>query len=563
MRVSQPGWQPEAAGQPGMVFARQLRRRPIRWGVASCLIALAFLCVVARAETPEEVFQRVSASVVVVHVSDAAGIPVGLGSGIVFSRGTVITNCHVAQAGPQLKVSHLGKSFAGTLQYADTDRDLCQLSVPKLDAPSVSVGDSKNLKVGQRVYAVGAPEGLELTLSEGLISALRSGADLRYIQTTASISHGSSGGGLFDTHGRLVGITTFYVSEGQNLNFALPADWIQGLPERAGAEAQAIVNASNGESDWLLRATALQAKSDWQGLLHLSQQWVKGKPKSALAWGVLGEAHTRLGQYDKGREANQESVRLDPQNAGAWVNLGIAHSGLRQYEKARDAEQQALRLDPQNVDAWVSLGHAYSGLGQYDKAREADQEAVRLDPQNATSWANLGIDYLHLGQAVKALEADKEAVRLDPQNATAWRNVGVAYSGLGQYDKAREAVQEALRLEPQNAKAWTNLGVAYDHLGQYDKALGAEQEAIRLDPQNAAAWVNLGLAYRGLGQYDKALEADQEAVRLDPQNAGAWVNLGLDYCLLGRREKAIEVYQQLRQLDSDKAERLFKACIVP
>jgi len=88
-----------------------------------------------QAEPAEQVFQRVSASLVVVHVSDAAGKHVCQGSGIVASRGTVITNCHVAQAGTQLKASHLGKSFAATLQYADTDRDLCQLSVPMLDAP--------------------------------------------------------------------------------------------------------------------------------------------------------------------------------------------------------------------------------------------------------------------------------------------------------------------------------------------------------------------------------------------------------------------------------------------
>ena len=183
-------------------------------------IALVSLCcTLAGAETPEQVFQRASPSVVVVHVSDASGEPVALGSGVVSSPGIVITNCHVALAGPMLKASHLGKSLAASLQYADSDRDLCQLSVPKLEAPPVSLGDSKNLRVGQRVYSVGAPEGLELTLSEGLISAIRSVADLRYIQTTASISRGSSGGGLFDTQGRLIGITTFYLSDGQNLNF--------------------------------------------------------------------------------------------------------------------------------------------------------------------------------------------------------------------------------------------------------------------------------------------------------------------------------------------------------
>jgi S1-C subfamily serine protease len=83
--------------------------------------------------------------------------------------------------------------------------------------------------VGERVYAIGAPEGLELTISEGLVSGLREYENVRVIQTSAAISHGSSGGGLFDVNGRLIGITTFSLKEGQNLNFALPGEWIQAL----------------------------------------------------------------------------------------------------------------------------------------------------------------------------------------------------------------------------------------------------------------------------------------------------------------------------------------------
>ena len=81
------------------------------------------------------------------------------------------------------------------------------------------------------------------------------------------------------------------------------------------------MNTSNGESDWLLRAAALEHESDWQGLLQLSQQWVKSKPNDAGAWVDLGLAYSQLGQYSKALEANQEAVRLDPKMAyagGTW-----------------------------------------------------------------------------------------------------------------------------------------------------------------------------------------------------------------------------------------------------
>jgi S1-C subfamily serine protease len=82
------------------------------------------------------------------------------------------------------------------------------------------------------VYAIGTPQGLERTLSQGLVSAMRETSEGTVIQTSAPISPGSSGGGLFDTQGQLVGITTFQTKTGQNLNFAIPVDWLDTMRTR-------------------------------------------------------------------------------------------------------------------------------------------------------------------------------------------------------------------------------------------------------------------------------------------------------------------------------------------
>jgi hypothetical protein len=97
-----------------------------------------------------------------------------------------------------------------------------------LEVKPVRLGKTAGLKVGDPVYAVGAPQGLELSLSEGIVSQLRGGPP-PIIQTTVAISPGSSGGGLFNAEGELVGITTFQLKEGQNLNFALPVEWIGSI----------------------------------------------------------------------------------------------------------------------------------------------------------------------------------------------------------------------------------------------------------------------------------------------------------------------------------------------
>lgn len=143
----------------------------------------------------------------------------------------------------------LGRFAFGSLSF---DSDVCLLFTDREIAfvggnllkselqPVQGIRISETLRVGERVFAVGAPEGLELTLSEGIVSRLERAEPLtdgkpesvKRIQTTAPISPGSSGGGLFDQQGNLIGITTSSVVGGQNLNFALPAGYASPHPRQ-------------------------------------------------------------------------------------------------------------------------------------------------------------------------------------------------------------------------------------------------------------------------------------------------------------------------------------------
>lgn len=181
----------------------------------------------------EELFNTLSASVALVSARGAGGGTSG--SGVVVDRETVITNCHVVRRAPEIQVRVAKRSYSASVAVADEAFDLCKLSVSGLDAPAVGIGSVASLRTGQRVYAIGAPQGLELSLSDGLVSSLREVPGGTVIQTTAPISPGSSGGGLFDASGRLVGIMTFQHRYGQNLNFAVPADWIAEMRSRDGS----------------------------------------------------------------------------------------------------------------------------------------------------------------------------------------------------------------------------------------------------------------------------------------------------------------------------------------
>jgi serine protease Do len=174
------------------------------------------------------VFQSASQSIVRILAGDDTG-PTSQGSGVVIGRGVVITNCHVVEGASQIRVKTGPSNWPATVSLADGEQDLCRLDVSGLDAPAVTIAGVGDLKTGERVYAIGAPYGYELTISEGIVSSLRPVTNGKIIQTTAAVSPGSSGGGLFDSQARLVGIVTFQRKDGQNLNFALPADWISSM----------------------------------------------------------------------------------------------------------------------------------------------------------------------------------------------------------------------------------------------------------------------------------------------------------------------------------------------
>lgn len=217
--------------------------------------------------TPSQVFDRVASSVVIVDVRDGTGGQVGLGSGVIVDPSVVITNCHVADKGVSLSVRQGSQSVPAYVTAADRDRDICVLRLvafATIGDPIPHVVSVKNVRVGQEVVAIGAPSGLELSLSRGVISQVRQvSASRTLIQTDAAISPGSSGGGLFDEEGQLLGFTTLFLKEAQNLNFVVPVDVAFGLypPLRARALTFAP-SAAPGEDDIEVEISRLRKLQD-------------------------------------------------------------------------------------------------------------------------------------------------------------------------------------------------------------------------------------------------------------------------------------------------------------
>ncbi len=339
----------------------------------------------AAGKTPEQIFQEVSRSIVTIQAFDVADNVISLGSGVVTAAETVITNCHVIEGGQRLSVASGRQTQKAELRVADPDRDLCELAVPGLQAPRVTLFTAR-VRVGQRVYAIGAPEGLDLTISEGLVSSIREMEGAHYIQTSAPISSGSSGGGLFDVEGRLVGLTAFILAEGQNLNFALPASWITDLAARSGSKL--TLSDRDAVSDkWQARSVELRQKKNWVELLAVTQQWVRAVPAAVPAWIALGDAYNLVNRPRRAITAYNQALKLDGNNAEAWLGAGNTYLALNQYDRALEAAQEALRLRPEHVPGLMLLGGAYHHQNQRARVREVQVRLEKVDVNAAREFA--------------------------------------------------------------------------------------------------------------------------------------------------------------------------------
>ena len=178
-----------------------------------------------REKTYEEL-AKLSSSVVMIKIFDDNLAPCGNGSGVVIdAQGTIVTNFHVIKDGSIFGVifeNNENESIFATLIKVNQDSDLALLKIDYKTEP-IPIKGSDTLNRGQQIVAIGSPLGLMNTISDGIVAGFRTLGDEKFIQITAPISPGSSGGALLDRFGCLVGITTAGYLEGQNLNLAVPS----------------------------------------------------------------------------------------------------------------------------------------------------------------------------------------------------------------------------------------------------------------------------------------------------------------------------------------------------
>jgi len=531
-------------------------------------------------------------------VYDADGKEIGTGTGFLVSPdGFLVTSRHlIRKAHRAVAKSAKGGLFpvAGLLAE-DARADLAVLKLDAKDLPVLPLGSSAKVQAGMRVAVIGSPFGLEGTLSEGIVSAVRDTPlfGRRLIQITAAISPGSSGSPVLNGSGEVIGVATFLLKGGQSLNFAVPVERVKAVLKSAHKVEKPLplekhtslgLPAIFDDPHWRAAVSA-EAEDNGVELLKHAKVLVRRYSEQALAHMCLGEAYGMLGFWKDAAAAYKQAIKLNPDDPLAWGSLGVSYFWIDRRAAMRAASEQARKLHcrgpsvgrlrticrdadevarcirgvkskPQDPQAWKNLAVSYLKSGPYADAVAACREAVKLKPDFAEAWRELGVAYVLMNRYADGVAAYKHAIKLKPDFADAWYNLGFAHGKMGRRAEAIAAFRQAIKLKPDDAEAWNKLGFYYFGLGEIADAVGAYKQAIKLKPDYAEAWLNLAFAYGLMNRYADAVAAHKQVVTLNPGDAKAWYNLGLAYIVHGRQDEAREVWRKLKEIDPQKAGEL-------
>jgi len=457
-----------------------VRAMPFKSTVFIILILLAVPVRYSAQDSLPDLVRYIKPSAVAIETFDAHGEKLSRGSGFFIGTDRVVTNRHVIDGAHRAEVH----SSAGTIYpvkgvlAVDAEGDIALL---KIEAPPNQVRplplDRTSPQEGESVVVIGNPFGLEGSVTNGIVSAVRDIPTFgRIIQITAPISPGSSGSPVVNMQVQVIGVATLQITGGQSVNFAIPSERISRLETESMMTLSELVVATSKNK----RAKAVQSfrdglsflsKDDCEKALPYFEKAVESDGNYAEAWAQSGFCNEKLGRHTEAIEASKKAVNLRP-SPESYFNIGLANYYLKQYRDAADAYRQAIKLDPYNAaDAHYALGLVYRDWGKADEEVQAYKQVIRLRPDYTSAYERLGSRYLRSRKYSEAIEVFKQLMALRPADATAPNNLGEAYLETGRFNEAVEAFRQATRLKPDFGRAYFNLGKCFMAMGNREAAV--------------------------------------------------------------------------------------------
>ena len=325
-------------------------------GLISFLITAA-----VSAQNGDQLAEKVLAATVYLEMADKDDNILGFGSGFFVGQSQIATNFHIVEGAAKGTAKLAGSSTKYTvdgISATDEKNDLALLEVTGFEGESLPLGDSDTVEIGETVYVAGNPRGLDGTFSDDTINNLHEGEAKKRLQMTALIFPGNSGGPVLNGKGEVIGISLITLEGGQNLNFAIPSNYLKELLTLSG-----------------------KVKPLWRGKQSISAE-------TYLRWGY---AKYRSDQYQAAIGDYDAAINLKPDSAPAYYFRGTVKRSLGQYKEAIEDYDTAIDLNNDFAFAYYFRGTIRSDLGEHFIAIQDYNKAIRFKPDHAFAYLRRGV----------------------------------------------------------------------------------------------------------------------------------------------------------------------------
>lgn len=328
----------------------RLRRVPFWFALLGALVA--------RADTTLEERIRINQAATAVYrlvAGDNDGRSAS-GSAIHIGGGRFVTSCHITRNAKGIRIMRGAKYWNAYWQYKNVERDLCMVLTKEAPSEVARLGDASALRVGQKVFAVGFPAALTgRNIQYGTIQALYDFDGGKIIRTSAFFARGESGGALFDSEGKVVGVLTFKSNTGPGFNFAVPVSWINEVEEHAEKKPSAEDAVAFWEIDaptppTFLDAAALEAGDRWDELLTLATAWSQRAASDVEPLVAISKALYHTGREKEAIEPARKALALNPDHAETWYVLALIYHRLNDGVERDKSVSMLAKLCPERVE---------------------------------------------------------------------------------------------------------------------------------------------------------------------------------------------------------------------
>ena len=555
----------------------------------------------------------------------------------------LLTACHVVATG--CKSENLMNNWVITMPDGEkitvkSGKDAVTILNPAIDVAVIRFTSNKNYAVAtignyttkgkQWLFMTGFPgkdQSKQRLLTAGTLKAkdeaafstkdqysLDNGNELVY---TNQSSGGMSGGGVFDTEGKLVGVNTgsedTIIASDKNkkgfeeisLGYSLgvPIMTVLGIAEVANFSTQNFPKVANPAvevndneiqqikaqlfrfqipqsgatvADWVNYGNALwrageniEAVTAFDKAIALLGKDGKGENLANIYYAkglALASFRDRLvTNFQKAREKGEEALKAFqqatttfPQFSNAWRWQGIMLRFLKRYPEALIAYEQAItRSDKTDFVLYVGHGNALRELKRYPEALASYERAINLKPTNPWTYSDRGRLYEQKGEKELALQDYNQALKLSPQSADLYYDRGYLYHQKREKELAFKDFEQAIKLDPQSVKTYSMRALLFQLWdGEKQLALQDCNQVIKLQPQWEGGYACRGSIYwmgEVDGEKELAIQNFNQAIKLNPESQMAYFPRGLLYYSKGEKELALKDFNQAIKFDPEGA----------